>query len=617
MAITKVPKPDAPTSKVTFAGIPIKKRDTQATVVDNLMYEDQFAGLYWSDVNATNLLIEPPYNPKVLFGLVTKNNILSQCISAMEVNVDGTGYTIEPVDETSNADPDDEYKTLDAFLKEPFPEVGLISIRRRLRIDLESTGNAYLEVLRSLAGDVTFLRWVDSTDMRLVKLDEAVEVEKQITRNGKKVTAKMLTRERRYAQKVGEQTIFFKEFGASREIDRNTGEWVDGKNQGAKVTKADKEQTLGTEIIHLKVNPDANSAYGLPRWINQVPSVLGSRKAEEFNLEFFDSGGVPPAAIFIQGGAVADDVTQQLKAYFNGDASSKHRVAIVEVQSASGSLANPGSVKVTTERFGESKNDAMFQDYDKNCEEHIRVGFRLHPLFLGRAQDYNFATAMTGYMVTEAQVFAPERVEFDEIINNKIVRAMGITKWTMKSKPLTIKNVEVQLSAMELVKTMIDPEDLIGSVNDMVSLDLKYSKEAHDKHLESLNPIPPAMPGQPAAGGKVTPAAVGKPKTTQPSNVTPIKDAKDTRRGKLVKKAEEMDAEDVVTLVTDWSIAMGLEVGEIDDEAVTHVLKAARDLNDSQRRIFNNVLATKAFVGVGIDAEGLAAIAGCCAHAME
>lgn len=629
MAVKKVDK--QPESRVTFAGIPVHKRDTQIVVQDNLLYEDQYSGLYWSQANPTNLLIEPPFNPLVLKGLVTKNNVLAQCVSAMEVNIDGTGWDIEPRDDTSNQEPDKEYERLKAFFSEPFPDVGFISLRRKLRYDLEATGNAYMEVLRNLKGEIVFLRYMDSSMMRLVKLDEPVEVEKEIVRGGEKVKAKMMTRERRYAMRVAERMIYFREFGSSRNLHRLNCVWEgQAVEEGGKPITIEPE-FMATEVIHFTLEPDAGSAYGIPRWINQLPSVLGSRKAEEFNLEFFDSGGVPPVAVFVQGGALAADVMEQLKAYFNGDAKTKHRAAIVEVQSTSGTLAAGGSVQVKTERFGESKSDAMFQAYDKNTEEHIRVGFRLPPMFIGRAQDYNFATAMTGYMVTEAQVFAPERVEFDEIINNKIVRGLGVENWVMRSKALTIKNVEVQLKAMEVVADKIDPEDMVGTINDIAGLDLKFSKEAYEKAQQAAQP--PMMQGaipDPSQGQQSQPRPRQRPGRER-DNVTPIREAQN-RSGRTVgretqadrdraqretvrrvQKSEDLSANDIVLLAGEWAVVMGLSEGPLPDDSEL-VIKLAEELDDAQRQLFNNVLAQKAFVNSAVDHEGLKDILDECIH---
>ena len=176
------------------------------------------------------------------------------------------------------------------------------------------------------------------------------------------------------------------------------------------MTKPVPPEKRGSELLILGINPDVTTPYFLPRWINQLPSVIGSRAAEEQNLQFLDAGGLPPAIVFIQGGTLIKDTSDQLRMYLSGLNKNKNRAVVVEVQSVSGSLDAAGKVDVKVERFGSAQSqDSMFTNYDEVTEEHVRVGFRLPPLFLGKAVDYNFATAQTSYMVAEAQVFLPER----------------------------------------------------------------------------------------------------------------------------------------------------------------------------------------------------------------
>jgi capsid portal protein len=251
-------------------------------VNDNLHWEDQFIGMYWSSTAPNNPLILPPFNPEILMALATRNNVLAQCIEVMEVNIDGTGHEIVPkdVDEEEEADETTpEYEVLQDFFDQPWPGESMVTLRRKLRWELETTGNAYLEVLRNVANEVIFLRVLDSTTMRLVKLDAPVAVEQTIKRGNNEVTVVVQARERRFAQKVIEKLIYFKEFGAVRNINRNTGAFESANNPIP-------PELRGTEIIHFTIYRDIKTSYGLPRWINNLPSVIGSRKAEEFNQSF-------------------------------------------------------------------------------------------------------------------------------------------------------------------------------------------------------------------------------------------------------------------------------------------------------------------------------------------
>ena len=63
---------------------------------------------------------------------------------------------------------------------------------------------------------------------------------------------------------------------------------------------------LANEIIWLTLHKDTQSPYGYPRWISQLPSVIGSRAAEESNFHLLQSGGIPPVLVTITGGTLTD-----------------------------------------------------------------------------------------------------------------------------------------------------------------------------------------------------------------------------------------------------------------------------------------------------------------------
>lgn len=451
------------------------KADTQL-IASTLNTEDVFTGLYESS-GGGYLIIQPKYNPATLFDLTTQNNILLQCIEAMTVNIDGSGYEIRLTPE--GVENKAEQENLKTFFNNVFPGKSFISMRRDLRQDLESTGNAYLEVIRDLEGNIIFLRNLSSVYMRLLQLDAPINVDVTATVAGKERRVSIPIRERRYVQSVGAKLTYFKEVGSKRDIDKTTGDW--GEN-----IPVDR---LGSEVIHFTLMRDAKSAYGLPRWINQLPSVLGSRKAEEFNLGFFDAGGVPPVLVFVQGGSIAEDVRTQLELYLSGKVADKFRGYVVEVQSTSGSLDSEGRVDVKIEKFGDTNmKDAMFQTYDKNCEEHVRSSFRLPSLFIGRNQDLTYASAYASYLIAEAQVFSPERVEFDSIINTKICKELGAVNYEFRSLPIAISDIEQKLAAIGLVKELLDKKELVTTVNDMVGLNLVVTDEPITPPQESTSP---------------------------------------------------------------------------------------------------------------------------------
>ena len=248
------------------------------TVISNIYEpEDEYQNLYIG-ASRDQGIIQPPYYQRTLDRLSQENNALQPCIEAMVTNIDGTGYEFEnslkKADEAENDEDDTNVDKLEDFFKEPWPGMSFLTIRALLRRDLERVGNAYLEVMRNPQDDIVFIRHVDAKMMRIVRLDDPVPVKKTVIRGGKPVGITVMTRERRYTQDVnGITLVYFKEFGASRDLNKNTGLWL---QQGSRLPA----NMRGTEIIHFINLPDAHTPYGIPRWVNQLPSILGSRRAE-------------------------------------------------------------------------------------------------------------------------------------------------------------------------------------------------------------------------------------------------------------------------------------------------------------------------------------------------
>lgn len=472
-------------------------------------------------------IIDPPIEPRLLELLVQKSSVLPPLIDAMEVNIDGTGAEIlakvpasklvdkeafeseEEVPAPTVQDPDtgesvpdpaatpttrivvdheamdreieairkgqeEDIAELEGFFDQPWEGSSFRTMRRRMRRDQETTGNAYLEVVRNRSGQVAGVRRREAQKMRLVKLDKAVPVRRAFMRNGKEVVHEYLERERRYASVEGQRVVYFKDFGVQRDIDRDTGKWVTSEN-------ASKPGLVrGSEIIHFVCKEDVHTPYGIPRWFSNVPNVLGSRKAEEANLEYFDSAGVPPMLFIVQGGYLAENAADSLRDNFLSG-NQRNQAAVLEAFGTSGDLDSTSNVRVTVERF-EQREDLQFKDYLLVSDNRTQRSFRMPKLFTGDGSGANFATAFVDMMVADAQVFGPERAEFDEIVNLKLMPELpnGLD-YEYRSVPLTIPNMEQKLAAMALVADKVELESLVSTVNSIGNMALVAKDEETDQ----------------------------------------------------------------------------------------------------------------------------------------
>jgi len=505
------------------------------TIVSNAaLPEDEFQNYYMGGSNDHGIIV-PPWDMRRLEYLVNENNALAPCIDAMEVNVDGTGFEFKSQDPEAEDEADDaQIAALKEFFDQPWPGMSFITLRRLLRRDLERTGNAFMEVVRDNGGKIVFLRHVDAKMVRIVKLDQAIPVKKRLVRNGVEVTHTVLERQRRYVQLLnGLNLFYFKEFGTERDLNKRTGTWA---NEGAKLPGKDR----ATEMMHFVVQEDVHTPYGVPRWIAQMPSLVGSRLAEEFNVEFFNSGGLPPALVILQGGVLGHETRKAMELNNGQMAFKKQRLQILEVEPSGGTIDTSPQARVLVERFGaERQADSMFEEYDARCEIRIRRAFRLPPIFVGAAEDYSFATAFASYKVAEAQVFKPERDEFDEMMTQRLLPAMGFDGYKMVSNPLNIEDATLQLQGIEIAMAtgVVSETDVLDEINTSVGLTLKadekkvaqMEEQADAAHEMALNPpidpltgLPMTMPGKPGlpgAGGVGSPmpkGMIGKPNGIKP-----------------------------------------------------------------------------------------------------
>ena len=408
--------------------------------VSQKMSTDPFDGYYGDGI------IEPPYNLDWLARLPEHSNMLGQCIEAMETNIDGFGFTLEPAFEfeEGNADAEAERKTLLHFFEFCNFELPYSQLRRRVRRDLEVLGNGYWEVIRDGKGDIVWLEHIEGHTMRLTQLDrEYTPVTYMIRDDESNELQEYPSRKRfrRYVQIRDGKRVYFKEFGDPRLIDARSGE-VD-----------DNAELPATEIIHFK-QYCPYSPYGVPRWIGNWLAVEGSRQAEEVNYEYFENNTVPPMALLVAG-TLDDKVVERIEDFINDEMKGRksfNKILVIEASPFGEVLPGSSSPKVSVQFVPLSdaqQKDSLFDNYDRTNREKIRSSFRLPPIFVGLTSDYTRATARESREVAEEQVFGPERADHDFVINRLLFPAMGVRYWRYKSLPPTVNDFEIMSSTLD------------------------------------------------------------------------------------------------------------------------------------------------------------------------
>jgi len=403
--------------------------------------------------------IEPPYSPDHLCKLFEHSASLRQNVDAYMTNIDGFGHTFDPVIQLKEAagrdmvrdaifieryeaahsgsvrqpggpvtptpgtpakptpevlmptDEDIEARIeqlraqmrmerarVESFFSYCVAEESFTSLRRRTRQDIEVTGNGYWEVIRNGVGEISQFVHIPSRSMRVTsKKAHSVEVP-QLVRFGSLAHRKETFRRkfRRYLQTGGDHPIWFKEFGDPQILSSKTGKSYDSVPA---LEAAEVGVPEATEVFHFKIHALTTSAYGVPRWIGNLLSVLGSRAAEEVNLAYFDNKAIPPMAILVSGGRLGEESVKRIEDFVEIQIKGRknfHKILVIEAETTQGAIGlgseNAGHMRVEIKTLTDAQlKDGLFLAYDSANMDKVGMGFRLPRLLRGDIRDFNRA----------------------------------------------------------------------------------------------------------------------------------------------------------------------------------------------------------------------------------
>lgn len=378
----------------------IRKAETSTQVTR----EDQFSAGEW---------VSHPVDLMGLEKMVTESSILPQCIRAYKNNIAGFGIGIRYIDDIDETPEMEEEKrraseivellNIEHDTKEVFEDV----IEAR-----ETYGIAYLEIIRNIAGEIQQIEFVKDTPSiyQTIPLDPYQEV--SYFHHGEETVRKK--KFKKYRQIIGGKTVYYKEFGDPRIMDRRTGEYAPN---GLDL------KYRANEILEFKIG---TKPYGEVRWVGQILGVDGSRRAEFLNNNYFIHGRHTPLMIMVEGGTLTDESFNRLQEYMNDIEGEKgqHAFLIMETENAEQRTGFDDEEKPKIEVKGLAsilQKDELFQDYLDNNRRRVQSAFQLPDLYVGYTTDFNRATAQTAQEVTEEQVFQPERKSLAWTINHRLL----------------------------------------------------------------------------------------------------------------------------------------------------------------------------------------------------
>lgn len=486
------------------------------------------------DIFSRAQAIEPPYPLETLAGLFEVSNSLRQNVDSYAVNIDAFGHRFEPAINLEQDDArelvidsilaerlrgkrpigtedvplgplmpaDDEVDAkikelrllarvekaqLESFFAFAAQDYSFPKLRKLTRQDIEVLGNGYWEVLRNRAKVIARFVYVPAWTVRLrQQVGDPIEVKERVQISRVKFGEITVSRRfRTFVQIIddGSKPIFFKEFGDPRTYSRDTGK----KYLDLETMKAEEPNAKpANELIHFQIESPL-SPYGVPRWIGNLLSVLGSRASEEVNYFYFENKAVPPLAILVSGGRLAKSSISKIEDFIENHLKGRrnfHKILIIEATSPKGAGVEGGPMPqrpmITIEKLKDQQNeDALFQNYDQANMDKVGGSFRLPRLLRGESKDFNRATAEAALRMAEDQVFQPERDDLDFFINSRILPELNARFWTFKSNSPVARNPEVmgKIAAAFVKEGVLTPEEARLLAGDIFNRDFAVIKE--------------------------------------------------------------------------------------------------------------------------------------------
>lgn len=478
--------------------------------------------------------ITPPYPADFLCRQLENSNCLRQNIDAMATNIDGFGHRFVPVIDldaddadlkiadamylerldaspeaaaTPDSDDDDsvemptatevtarkelmrkgmrkELARLKAWFDFCCHHYSFVDLRRRTRTDKELLGYGYWEAIRNGFDKVVELKYAPGHTIRPRPLGkDFVEVTVKIKSSpiayreiGKRV------RFRTYVQIVEGQKVFFKDFGDPRIMSSKTGKF----HETVEVmhTKERGTPAPATELIPFKVHTP-RGVYGIPRWIGNLLSVMGSHEMEEVNFLYWNNKSIPPLVIAVEGGRLgpkaADTIRNTIKNEIKGKGNF-HNILLLEAlppTDASGTVSD-AKVRIKIQPLTEAMlKDAVFQAYDERNRDKVGESFRQPRLLRGDSRDFNRATADAVLKFAEQQVYAPERNDFDFQMNRTLLPELDARYYTFESLGPSLNDPEVKgrLLGLFVDKGIMTPSEARLDAHEVLGHELKAVEE--------------------------------------------------------------------------------------------------------------------------------------------
>ncbi len=286
--------------------------------------------------------------------------------------------------------------------------------------DMLATGNGYLEVGRTLSGDIGYLGHVPAPTMRVRRMHDG------------------------YIQLVADRVVYFKNFGATNE-------------------NVVTDDPRPNEIIHFKQYSPLNTYYGIPDVIAALQSIKGDQFASQYNIDYFENKAVPRYIVTVKGAQLSPESEDRLFRFLQtGLKGQNHRTLYVPLPSDS----EGNKVEFDMHPVENTVQDASFKDYRRQNRDDILMAHQVPLSKLGGVDGAAVAASISQDRTFKEQVTRPVQRHLNKIINKIIKEKTDLVEIAFKEATLTDEVALSQINERYLRNQAVTPNE----VREMIGL---------------------------------------------------------------------------------------------------------------------------------------------------
>nr|WP_283770991.1 phage portal protein [Polycladospora coralii] len=361
------------------------------------------------------------YNPEQLAELMELNTYHFRAVKTKARDTVGLGWRLEPNQKVSNPN-DGQKETAEEFFKRPHVEDTFGEVLERWMIDFESVGNGYLEVIRDPKQKV---KNANGVNVNRIKGIETIPAH----------TMRLHIDDIRFVQMRGNQKRWFIRCGSPYDVDKDTGDLHE-------YGKLDPDQR-GNEIIHIMNYSPRSDYYGIPDVLPALGALLGDKKREEYNIDFFENFAIPAYAVTVEGADLDEEVVKQIKQYFQKDLKENRHSTLVLTAEHRGGDGPP--VKFNFEKLAVDMKEASFRLYRLDNRDEVLSAHGVPPYRAGIAQEGSLggSTATESTEIYKQSIINPRQEIIEARIDRHVLRdSLGITDWEFKFNDIDTRDQE-------------------------------------------------------------------------------------------------------------------------------------------------------------------------------